>query len=332
MRVLLVLGIMLAACLAGLPWHSFAASDPPEKRQVSVEELIRRLGSQEFKEREEATRLLLERKDALPALRKIVDAGSDLELARRAAFILEEAPRRQARRMLDRLRALAKAGAVDQCAELLARWPAGQEEAACWEVTRRLALTLSKFHRPQGRLPDDKFLLKGDDAPKVISATRVTNLPRGSSFLFLRGGEVSPARFDMGVVVSSGSVRVKSFGSGVIFAADSVEVGGGTKGPRLIVSDGDVTLQGGAYDSTIIARGSVTAGWALKDCLVVSGKTVTSPSIKPQYAYENCTIKQNEPFPLDFVRFFDPAREGVVVEPAGGKVRVKTVDAAKPFA
>src|SRR6266540_6397765 len=152
MRLLLVLGIVLAACLAGLPSQPLpAAGDKLKPPPEPVEELIRRLGSPQFKERDEATRLLLERKDALPALRKIVDAGSDLELARRAAFILEEAPRRQARRMLDRLRALAKAGAVDQCAELLARWPAGQEEMGRWQATLDLARKLSEFHKKLGK-------------------------------------------------------------------------------------------------------------------------------------------------------------------------------------
>ncbi len=334
MRVLLVLGIMLAACLAGLPWHSFAASDPPEKRQVSVEELIRRLGSQEFKEREEATRLLLERKDALPALRKIVEAGTDLELARRAAFILEEVPRRQARRMLDRLRALAKAGAVDQCAELLARWPKGREEAACWEVTRDLARKLSGFHKTQGRLEDGKFLLDLVEAPQVISATRVTKLPGydGESTLFIRGGEVCPkgGDFGIGVITSSGPARIERFAFGVIFAGGPVEVDG--KGDMLIVSDGDVTLRNGAFRSVIMARGTVRAEHVLTNCLVVSGKTVVSPFVKPQYAYENCTIKQNEPFPLGFVRFFDPAREGVTVEPADGGVRVQGTEVGTPFA
>src|SRR6266540_4333440 len=195
MRLLLVLGIVLAACLAGLPSQPLpAAGDKLKPPPEPVEELIRRLGSPQFKEREEATRLLLERKDALPALRKIVEAGTDLELARRAAFILEEVPRRQARRMLDRLRALAKAGAVDQCAELLARWPKGREEAACWEVTRDLARKLSGFHKTQGRLEDGKFLLDLVEAPQVISATRVTKLPGydGESTLFIRGGEVCP--------------------------------------------------------------------------------------------------------------------------------------------
>ncbi len=161
MRVLLVLGIVLAACLAGLPWQPLsAAGDKPAKAQVSVDELLRRLGSKEFKVRDEATRLLLDRKDALPALRKIVETATDLELAKRAAFILEEAPRRQARRMLDRFRALAKAGAVDQCAELLARWPAGQEEMGRWQATLDLARKLSEFHKKLGKLANGKFFLE----------------------------------------------------------------------------------------------------------------------------------------------------------------------------
>ncbi len=99
----------------------------------------------------------------------------------------------------------------------------------------------------------------------------------------------------------------------------------------MIVSDGDVTLRD-ALGCLVIARGTVRA-CEFRDCLVVSGQAVVSTKfLKDEDAYKNCSIKQNEPFPLSFVRFFDPAREGVTVEPADGGVRVKTVDAAKPFA
>src|SRR6266545_4805959 len=116
-----------------------------------------------------------------------------------AACILEEVPRRQARRMLDRLRALAKEGAVDQCAELLARWPAGREEAGCWEVTRDLARKLAGFHKNFGlrRDFDGKFVLDREKPPRVITAPRITQLPflkNDEDLLFIRAGEVSLAK------------------------------------------------------------------------------------------------------------------------------------------
>ncbi len=351
MRVLLVLGILLAACWAGLPWQPLSASgDQPDKAQVSVDELIRRLGSPQFKEREEATRLLLERKDAIPALRKIVATPGHPELVRRARLLLEQLAQRRQQRMLDRFRALVKAGAVDQCAELLARWPMGWEERGCWQITCNLQRTLFQLNKKRRTDGDSKSLFDLVPTPLVVTGTRITKLPdpEEETLLFVRGGEVQiskPGSFNLGVVASSGPVRLP-IPAVAIFAADSVRVE--QVGP-LIVSDGevtswdgawhsviiargDVTLRGGAKASLILAGGSVRAEGVLKDCLVVSGKSVLSAMPRRKDAYINCTIKENEPSPFGFVRFFDLVREGIVVESADRGVRVKIAGVGKPFA
>ena len=49
-------------------------------------------------------------------------------------------------------------------------------------------------------------------------------------------------------------------------------------------------------------------------------------------SWYNCLITDHAIPGLQFVRFFNPVKEGVTVEAVTGGVRVQFVDAAKPFA
>src|SRR5262245_52021809 len=53
-----------------------------------IDKLVLQLGSDRYREREAATRALMQMAEALPALQKAVQSG-DLELQRRASHILE---------------------------------------------------------------------------------------------------------------------------------------------------------------------------------------------------------------------------------------------------
>jgi S1-C subfamily serine protease len=102
----------------------------------------------------------------------------------------------------------------------------------------------------------------------------------------------------------------------------------------VIVSSGDVTVKW-ARNCLIIAQGTIQCenddGGGFLNCRLVSGGRVLVPE-RLRLRVSNCVVEENATMPLGFVRFFDPAREGVVVEAAKGGVRVKAVDAAKPFA
>jgi membrane-associated protease RseP (regulator of RpoE activity) len=169
--------------------------------------------------------------------------------------------------------------------------------------------------------------------------------------LFLRGGEICPDQglVSLAVLAAYGPVRLPAPGSGFIFAADSVAVegqgafvvsdgeaqvgsahAGGADSASLIIARKDITL-GGAEQCLVLAGGRVRIkGW-LRDCVIVSGKDVVAEE-SPQHAYKNCTIKQHQPDPFGFVRFFDPVQEGITVEGAREGLRVKAVAAGKPFA
>src|SRR5438552_3575579 len=123
--------ILLVTILACGPVVSAMGQTWDKSGTGTVEDLIHLLASKDYKQRQRATSLLAERRDAAAALEKALQTD-DLEVRARAGAILKERDKRQKARMLDRLKAVANDGAVDQMTELLARWPAGFEETACW--------------------------------------------------------------------------------------------------------------------------------------------------------------------------------------------------------
>ncbi len=162
---------------------------------------------------------------------------------------------------------------------------------------------------------------------RVTEAATAGNL--GGIPLFIRAGEIINLYHPhVSLVTAAGPVRVTGLGLTVLFAAGPVEVHDVSE--SIIVSGGDVKVSGQVRGSLIIARGSVTYRAMLEDSRIVSGKSVVAYG--PHFKLKNVIVNENDPIPLGFVRFFDPAREGVVVEGAKGGVRVKTVDAGKPFA
>src|SRR5262249_14165618 len=116
-------GLLLG--LAAPPAAGPAAQGPAPKAAPSaatIEQVIRQLGDDSFPIREAATRQLLERaQEAALALRQ-AQRSPDKEVAWWAAWILEEAPRRDDRRAVDKLQALADVGQVDRFIDLLVSW------------------------------------------------------------------------------------------------------------------------------------------------------------------------------------------------------------------
>jgi S1-C subfamily serine protease len=85
----------------------------------------------------------------------------------------------------------------------------------------------------------------------------------------------------------------------------------------LLLARGDVRISGYAKDCCIITSGSVQ----FLPNKVLDGKIPRR---------QNTEIKEHEPNPLGFVKWFDAASVGVTVGPAEGGVRVKA--AGKSFA
>jgi hypothetical protein len=323
---------LVAAFLAGLAAVAVAsnqAADPP--RPPTTEELVQRLSSKKYRDRDEATRLLLRRRDARASLQK-ARRSADPEVAKRAAWLLEELAKRSAEEAVARLRALAASGTLDGVAELLARWPTGREEVTCWAEARKLVLRLQDLNAKQGGGTSLPFLTAAKPRPlTLVAAERVTSrlpgLPNQQAFL-VRAASVDLGRFHTCAVIGcSGPVRGREFGWCAVFASGPVDIDG--IGACIIVSDADVTLRQG-NKSLVIARGTVTCeGGVYKDCRFIAGKTV---KLNHSTRLVDCKVTTHELNPLGFVRFFDPAILGITIEPAKTGMHVKAVAPGKPFA
>jgi hypothetical protein len=339
----LSLWLALAAAWAGLVvfGSSLPAPAADEKDSTAeIEKLIRQLGDEQFDKREEASRRLRGREDAIPALRRAAKFG-DAETARRASELLDL----YARRDFDRLTALAKDGRVDEVVEELVRRKKWDDERACWQVMAELAGALCDREKKAfgwASLPDNapnpardlrRFeAVRPRRKPlQMISEARAIPEKRDPSDGYLvRVEEMTTGRdMDWGdsFLVVSGDVRIDRISCSILFAGSSVRAK--SAGLSLIFCDGDCFLENGARDSLIIARSDVRLGGNVKFCHIISGGKVRYD--RPA-GVEKTEAKENEPNPLGFVKFFDPAKIGIKVDSADGGVRVKEVEKGKAFA
>jgi hypothetical protein len=155
-----------ALCLAALAAVLAAARDDrqPTGRGPDVETLVRRLGDEDFAVRQEAARLLAQREDAIPALRRALDAA-DPELARGAAAVLAGLDLGVRRLLVGRLKRLAEAGEIDRLAEVFGRHPPGEDEEEAWKVVLRA---------PDGQTAQDQARMQGDWADIETEVYEVT--------------------------------------------------------------------------------------------------------------------------------------------------------------
>jgi hypothetical protein len=307
------------------------AQSPRPLSKLPVEELVQHLGSSSFKEREEAARLLTKRRDALPLLEK-ARHSANAEIARRAARILEAVAKAQAKAMVRRLKALGLSGRIDAVAELLCRWPKDREESACWDATCQIALSLLEQHTKQGgQKIRGVFNSATPRRPiAVLASKRVEEVPPEpiDAYYFIRATEVEFYEPPIcGIIGCSGPVHIVHLGSSVVFATGPVWAKSVVN--SLIISDGDVRV-GNVNNTLIVARGTVTYSGLLRDCRIVAGRAVKKESKRARL--HNCKVSEHEANPLGFIKFFDPAREGITVAPAKEGVSVKAVGGGKPFA
>jgi S1-C subfamily serine protease len=114
-----------------------------------------------------------------------------------------------------------------------------------------------------------------------------------------------------------------------VFAGGSVDLSKGlSTGGSVIVCDGDFTVDL-LIGCVVIARGDVRCKNRAENCRIIASGSV---NVGGKEYERSSQIKQNEPKPLGFVKWFDPADVGVVVESGKDGVRVKKVDETKPFA
>jgi hypothetical protein len=283
--------------------------------EESIGALIKKLGSANFQDRRAATEALKNRPEAVLELRRALQS-LDLETRRRAAEILDHLALRE-------LDLAVKEGRVQRVTELVADWPATKHEEEVWHAVGDLTRALSDLQRKKTHKATNVMALWANPSPAQICEKRITeNTKTGNELaFFLRAGEVDLVysrlkggkppnmflRSDL-VVVSAQSVRLfAEQGTNVVFAGGSVEFAGSANG-ALIVSAGDVILEGIQFSNClVIARGNVfcKGNGYLKSSYLISGKSVVSN----KKHVRDCIVTENDPNPLGFVRWSERANE-----------------------
>jgi hypothetical protein len=345
------LGIVVALGLAASA--ALPAAGKGNHPGGDVEGLIRQLGDRRAKVREAATRRLLELKGAGPALRAALKSP-DPEIARRAAWILDEIPRRAEERAGARLKQHGRNREVDQAVEVLVGRPKWDDERPCWQVLTSLAAELIERGRKEyadgipvphkGAEPSPYELLPVGEFGRYVKVARPLFLtgprvaiPRPKkasderSAFVIRGKEVAIVSLLRGsaLIAASGSLRYDGdLMSSVTYVTGPVQVR--SLWNSVLVCDGDLTVKG-VRQSLVIVRGDVHCNGAGvgTSLIIASGRLHID---KHSQIAKTAKIRERQADLLGFVKFFETAQAGLEVEPAKGGVRVKTVDAKKGFA
>jgi len=337
----------IGVILALLSWlQPCAGQTKSTKPDFSIEALVRQLSSDDFAKREDAKRQLFERRDARIPLEKAAKNPPDLETGRRVQLILEELVRRRAHHYVARLELLAKRGAVDQFADLFANPPPEVDKKASWkiafELAKRILVIDKQAEDPNGDVRGldktegfDKTFFDGSlPASNIITAKRIGNdtfskIKPEIGALFVAAEEVpSIGGLMRSIVLSAGKSTVTSFQGGALISLGDVTSEVGASG-SVIISDGNVTIPGSMYYCLIVARDDVTITGTVAFCRVLTQGRVIGGKVPGKL--HRSIVKQNDPLPLGFIRFFDLKQCGLEVVEANGGLRVNDVDKKQPF-
>jgi hypothetical protein len=285
----------------------------------STEELIRQLGSSDFRVRDKATKALMARPDTEPALR-LAAKGKDAEVAARAAHLLKEIEiRRSPFAELDK--ALAD-GRVDRVIELISEWPKGSHEDGLWQ---RAGTFLSDIINANNVRSNDKLTqyVPPKPAAAVVCSTFRESLAIpgliGSGYLFVRAKEVDydalrrekkqrpPIDDANSCLVSSGPAHIYGVQHRFnVFARGPVSITGSRFGSAIVLSCDDIVLEAGLSNCLIIAKGSVDCQGYLTNCRIIAGKAV----IKGEHCrFTGCNVSVNDSNPLGFIRWSGTPKE-----------------------
>jgi hypothetical protein len=308
--------LALAVLLCGALVLNLAAGEqpaPPPAAKPSVAELIEQLNSRDFKKREAATRALMQRDDALPALRQALKSPH-AETRRRAAEILDQKANGAKRRALKQVLASIKKGQGFQTLRLLTANP------ECGDVAWQPLLDLITSVTVEGQ---KKYELQ-------FLVPFLTDVPYRRTFAPKRkglGSEKSP--FDRRVVTKGGTDRYMITRSEII-------CGGPLRvqlrfSENIVLANGDVTVQGSIVESVVLCNGNITTNEAAVNSVLIATGTV---KVNNTFHNPSSLILEHADLRGDLrrLRFFDLERVGVEVAAEKGGLVVKKVLLGKPFA
>lgn len=313
--------------LALIAAGSACAVGPPPRD--SVDTLVQQLGSDRYAAREGAARRLEEAPFAeIPDALQRALRSDDLEVRLRASRIVAKMHNRIAEQAMRRGLAAGRRGEVDLLVEGLAGWPRGARDERSWRAVLDCAWAIagragSRWAKPHALLTwvFDNFR---DELPKARAEGSVLRLGDGEQHIRLFCGNAQPPDSGkipkMAVCGDDAQLPTRRVAGGVLL----VNGDGVADCSWLVVSAGNV-FASDIREKIVIARGHVYTRGPISRSVVIAGGAVT--------AREVCgsVVKQHDPHPLGFVRFFETARAGVEVAPAKFAVRATRVAPGGPF-
>ena len=299
-----------------------------------MEGLIGRLGSPRFREREEATRKLLQLEESAPELR-VAMRSADPEVSHRSARILQGLERRPLLRTLGR----GERGEIDLLIDgLFVNWRGTPDDAFIWHMVtvsaRRLVDGVGGKQPEVGLIPGRGFW-EMPETPRshFVLPGRLAyegNKHGGVFDAYCRAPAVSVRTYiGTSVVLAEGDVEARDgAGTSIIFANGNVRLGGKGLGRSLILCDGDVEVNA-VNHSIVIARGNIRFPWNGRS---IHSHLIAGGTVSPHSKDKQTTVKQKLRDDFGFVAFFDPAEAGVEVAQSQRGIRIEKVHPGKPFA
>ncbi|MCI0701574.1 MAG: PDZ domain-containing protein [Planctomycetia bacterium] len=283
----------VGAWLVAVVFVGIANGDPipvaPPPREVWIEELVRRLGSEDYQEREDATKKLASLnlpEPPLVLLRALESPSPEVRL--RADEAIRAIRVRATNSMLKTGRAFASKGRIDLLVAATASWKLNAEDDRLWQPALDLASMVVKKAEfawwPPAACPNGFGSVAGfresfhprfirSDQPHQHEKLRRAGDPQ--SYYpsgIMTPGVSSPLGLVDNIIVSRGDVGpVARIDYSVVYANGDVTVVGYLAN-TILICDGDVTIEDHISNALVVARGNIRAGsFATGSTLVVGG-------------------------------------------------------------
>ena len=334
----LLIGVLLALASCG----AVASDDIPPPRPVDVGALVNQLGSEDFAEREAATRRLSSLALDPPSELLAAMKSDNPEIRSRAAKVAQAMRQNAVVPRMRRGEQFAQRGRVDLFVAATAAWNLNPEDRRLWvqafdfgqRLIKKAEMTGSR--KPNGCPSAFKDYDEFVDLcrPRYTRVDSVYGRKEAESDLFpsynkaiQAPGVVDPNGICRNLIVSRGSVAVADAIQNSLVLANGDIATRTLVHKSVLICDGDVTLTEGFITTcVVVARGNITAaGGADTSVLMAGGKVILGKERVTKRQAESGqynVIIEGEPNTLGLTFFELRETLGLLVKAEGGTVTV----------
>jgi type II secretory pathway component PulC len=324
----------------------------PPPRSVALDDLIRRLGSEDFLERQAAMRRLSALPvDAPPPALIEATRSPDPEVRRRAGEAVKAIRTKAEDRALGRERLFAKRGAIDLFVASTSAWDIPADDDRLWQAVLDVGMALVRklpalpkltpidsgkaggWSPQNGRVPitPARFWSTSGGSHLLIRSNEPYRVPSLYRYGGFRATEViAPEVLTRNLVVADGQVRAGNYISESIILANGNVTTARYLSNAIVVCDGDVEVAETLSRAVVIARGDITVQEHASSSTLIAGGKVSIAKEGPPNLRNVVEEKQSKP--LDFVTFFELSTVGVEAKAVDKAVQITAVAVGKPFA